>query len=165
MTSSGTIHEMLFYFSVCCSLEELSLLHGKFVFHRESAEGHYVPNAGFWEDVVMEDPAFLASGSGEEISDASAGQQTSTGNEEDASALETASTSATDAKNGTEEDIVGSMNEVNLGDDVSANEANTEKQNPLSTEEVDALLDQCLLQALHTTLKEKDLPIPGSTLW
>ncbi|KAF2609109.1 hypothetical protein F2Q68_00046262 [Brassica cretica] len=27
----------------------------------ESAEGHYVPNAGFWEDVVMEDPAFLAS--------------------------------------------------------------------------------------------------------
>ncbi|CAN7087629.1 unnamed protein product [Brassica oleracea var. botrytis] len=131
----------------------------------ESAEGHYVPNAGFWEDVVMEDPAFLASGSGEEVSDASAGQQTSTGNEEDASALETASTSATDAKNGTEEDIVGSMNEVNLGDDVSANEANTEKQNPLSTEEVDALLDQCLLQALHTTLKEKDLPIPGSTLW
>ncbi|KAL0801534.1 hypothetical protein Bca101_056710 [Brassica carinata] len=139
----------------------LCFLHAKGVFHRESAEGHYVPNAGFWEDVVMEDPAFLASGSGEEISEVSAGQQTNTGNEEDESALETASTSATDAKNGTEEEhMVGSMNELNLADDT-----NTEKQNTLSTEEVDALLDQCLLQALHTTLKEKDLPIPGSTLW
>ncbi|ESQ28066.1 hypothetical protein EUTSA_v10018306mg [Eutrema salsugineum] len=134
----------------------------------ESAEGHYVPNAGFMEDVVMEDPSYLASGSGEEISDASAGPQTSTGNEEDESGDVSdlgPSTSVTDAKNGSEEHMVGSMNELNLGDDVSANEANTEKQNTLSPEEVDALLDQCLLQALHTTLKEKDLPIPGSTLW
>lgn len=133
--------------------------------YRESAEGHYVPNAGFFEDVVMEDPSYLTPGSGEDISDASAGLQTSTGNEEDESALETASTSATDAKNDTEEHVVGSMNELNLADDVSANEPNTEKRNTLSPEEVDALLDQCLLQALHTTLKEKDLPIPGSTLW
>uniref|UniRef100_A0A1J3F1X5 Eukaryotic translation initiation factor 2D n=1 Tax=Noccaea caerulescens TaxID=107243 RepID=A0A1J3F1X5_NOCCA len=129
----------------------------------ESAEGHYVPNAGFMEDVVMEDPSYLV-----EISDASAGPQTSTGNEEDESAdvNDTGpSTSHTDAKNDTEEHVVGSMNELNLGDDVSANEANNDKQNTLSPEEVDALLDQCLLQALHTTLKEKDLPIPGSTLW
>lgn len=128
--------------------------------YRESAEGHYVPNAGFMEDVVMEDPSYL-----EEIS---AGPQTSTGNEEDESAdvNDTGpSTSHTDAKNDTEEHVVGSMNELNLGDDVSANEANNDKQNTLSPEEVDALLDQCLLQALHTTLKEKDLPIPGSTLW
>lgn len=159
MTSSGTIHDMLIF--CLLSLEELSHLHGKCVFHRESAEGHYVPNAGFWEDVVMEDPAFIASGSGEEILDASVGQQTSTGNEEDESALETATTSATDAKNGSEEEhVVGSMNELNLTEG-----GNTEKQNTLSMEEVDALLDQCLLQALHTTLKEKDLPIPGSTLW
>uniref|UniRef100_A0A1J3IAG1 Eukaryotic translation initiation factor 2D n=1 Tax=Noccaea caerulescens TaxID=107243 RepID=A0A1J3IAG1_NOCCA len=126
----------------------------------ESAEGHYVPNAGFMEDVVMEDPSYLV-----EISDASAGPQTSTGNEEDESAdvNDTGpSTSHTDAKNDTEEHVVGSMNELNLGDDVSAN---YDKQNTLSPEEVDALLDQCLLQALHTTLKEKDLPIPGSTLW
>ncbi|CAH2066750.1 unnamed protein product [Thlaspi arvense] len=135
----------------------------------ESAEGHYVPNAGFTEDVVMEDPSYLASGSGEEISDASGGPQASTGNEEDESADVSnlgPSTSVTDAKNGSEEHMAGSMNELNLADDVSANEANnTEKQNTLSPEEVDALLDQCLLQALHTTLKEKDLPIPGSTLW
>lgn len=108
----------------------------------------------------MEDPSYL-----EEIS---AGPQTSTGNEEDESADASntgPSTSRTDAKNDTEENVVGSMNELSLGDDVSANEANTDKQNTLSPEEVDTLLDQCLLQALHTTLKEKDLPIPGSTLW
>lgn len=110
----------------------------------------------------MEDPSYLTPGSGEDIS---AGLQTSIGTEEDESSLETASTSVTGAKNDTEEDVIGSMNELNLADDVSANEANTDKPNTLSPEEVDALLDQCLLQALHTTLKEKDLPIPGSTLW
>ncbi|KFK41565.1 hypothetical protein AALP_AA2G145500 [Arabis alpina] len=133
-----------------------------------SAEGHYVPNAGFMEDVVMEDPSYLAHlalGSGEDTLDPSAGPQTSGGNEEDESALGTASTSATDAKNNTEEHMVGSMDALNLADDVSASDTNTDKQNTLSPEEVDALLDQCLLQALHTTLKEKDLPIPGSTLW
>lgn len=154
-----------FFLFFLLSLEEISLLHAKGALHRESAEGHYVPNAGFMEDVVMEDPSYLALGSGEDISDPSAGPQMSTGNEEDESALETASTSATDAKNYTEEHMVGSMNELNLADDVSASEANTDKQITLSPEEVDALLDQCLLQALHTTLKEKDLPIPGSTLW
>ncbi|KAG7651337.1 putative SUI1 domain, PUA domain, PUA-like superfamily, SUI1 domain superfamily, Pre-PUA protein [Arabidopsis thaliana] len=127
----------------------------------ESAEGHHVPNAGFMEDVVMEDPAYIAPGSGEDILDTSA----STGNEEDESALETASTSVADATNDAEEHVVGSMNELNLVDDVCATETNTDKQITLSPEEVDALLDQCLLQALHTTLKEKDLPIPGSTLW
>ncbi|CAN8235547.1 unnamed protein product [Cochlearia groenlandica] len=142
-------------------VEEISLLYAKCVFHRESAEGHYVPNAGFMEDVVMEDPSYLASLSGEEISDASAGPQTNTGNEED----ESADVNNTDAKSVTEEYVVDSMNELNLADDVSANESTNDKQNTLYPEEVDALLDQCLLQALHTTLKEKDLPIPGSTLW
>ncbi|KAG7589761.1 PUA-like superfamily [Arabidopsis suecica] len=133
----------------------------------ESAEGHYVPNAGFMENVVMEDPSYLASVSVEEISDSSAGPQTSTEIEDESGDLNNIgpSTSVTDAKNDTEEHVVGSMNELNLADDVSANEANTDKQNILSPEEVDDLLDQCLLQALHTTLKEKDLPIPGSTLW
>lgn len=137
------------------------------VFHRESAEGHYVPNAGFMENVVMEDPSYLASGSVEEISDSSAGPQTSTEIEDESGDVNNIgpSTSVTDAKNDTEEHVVGSMNELNLADYVSANEANTDKQNILSPEEVDTLLDQCLLQALHTTLKEKDLPIPGSTLW
>ncbi|KAL1212492.1 hypothetical protein V5N11_034847 [Cardamine amara subsp. amara] len=143
----------------------LRIIHYYHDFLWESAEGHYVPNAGFFEAVVMEDPSYLTPGSGEDISDASAGVQTSTGNEEDDTALETASTSAMGAKNDAEEHVVGSMNELNLADDVSVNEASTDKQNTLSPEEVDALLDQCLLQALHTTLKEKDLPIPGSTLW
>ncbi|KAG5380238.1 hypothetical protein IGI04_028080 [Brassica rapa subsp. trilocularis] len=43
--------------------------------------------------------------------------------------------------------------------------ANTEKQNNLTPKDVDALLDQSLLQALHTTLKEKGPPFRGSTLW
>ena len=38
-------------------------------------------------------------------------------------------------------------------------------ETPMTVEEVDALLDTCMLQALHTTVKEKDLPMPGSTLW
>lgn len=40
-----------------------------------------------------------------------------------------------------------------------------EGQISLSVEDVDALLDKCLLQAFYTTLKDKDLPIAGSTLW
>eukprot|EP00897_Mesotaenium_endlicherianum_P007401 jgi/Mesen1/668/ME000109S10887 len=36
---------------------------------------------------------------------------------------------------------------------------------PMTAEETDALLDRCLLQALRSTLKDKDLPIPSSTLW
>ncbi len=35
----------------------------------------------------------------------------------------------------------------------------------LTIEEMDALLDKCLLEALHVTVKDKDLPMPGSTLW
>ncbi|KAJ0603929.1 putative SUI1 domain, PUA domain, PUA-like superfamily, SUI1 domain superfamily, Pre-PUA protein [Helianthus annuus] len=61
----------------------------------ESADARYVPNAGFLEDVVFEDPSQVS----------------------------------------------------------------------LSVEDVDALLDKCLLQAFYTTLKDKDLPIAGSTLW
>ncbi|KAJ0085815.1 hypothetical protein Patl1_07118 [Pistacia atlantica] len=44
-------------------------------------------------------------------------------------------------------------------------QGNAAELHVLSTEDVDAHLDKCLLQALHTTVKDKDLPIPGSTLW
>lgn len=159
--------QIAFFLFFLLSLKQFSFLHAEGVFHRESADGHYVPNAGFMENVVMEDPSYLASGSVEEFSDSSAGPQTSTEIEDESGDVNNIgpSTSVTDAKNDTEEHVVGSMNELNLADDVSANEENTDKQNILSPEEVDTLLDQCLLQALHTTLKEKDLPIPGSTLW
>ncbi|XP_021834521.1 eukaryotic translation initiation factor 2D-like [Prunus avium] len=50
-------------------------------------------------------------------------------------------------------------------DDGSADQSIGEDQHPLSTEDVDTLLEKCLLQALHTTVKDKDLPTPGSTLW
>lgn len=146
-------------------LFSVSHLHASGIFRRESAERHYVPNPGFLQDMVMGDPA--AAESGEDVAAASTAPQTSTTDEDESadacnfmSSKETASTSVTDAKNDTQGQLVGSMDELKEADDVSAIEQRT-----LSTEEVDALLGKCLLQALHSTVKEKDLPIPGSTLW
>ncbi|XP_010534839.1 PREDICTED: eukaryotic translation initiation factor 2D isoform X2 [Tarenaya hassleriana] len=143
----------------------------------ESTERHYVPNAGFLEDVVMGDPSLLSSSgvsdTGTDVLDASAAPQTSTGNEEDESidannamsSLETASTSVADANNETGEQMIGNMDQLKLADDISANEPNTENLTSPSAVVVDSLLDKCLLQALYTTIKDKDLPMPGSTLW
>ena len=60
----------------------------------------------------------------------------------------------------TADEATAGMGDLKLSDSGSTNDQPT-----LSTSDVDLLLDKCLLQALHTTLKDKDLPIPGSTLW
>lgn len=62
-------------------------------------------------------------------------------------------------------EITAHVGDLKVTDDHSADQSNGEDQHSLSTEDVDMLLEKCLLQALHTTIKDKDLPMPGSTLW
>lgn len=64
------------------------------------------------------------------------------------------------------EEMTTDISGLKVSDNVTAEEPSDEKeQQTLSSEEIDALLDKCLLQALHATVKDKDLPMPGSTLW
>ncbi|GLU16289.1 hypothetical protein SLE2022_327280 [Rubroshorea leprosula] len=143
----------------------------------ESVEGHYVPNAGFFEDVVFEDPALSsscqASYSCEGSADDPNNQQNAIDKKNIGESDETsdvisetnaASSTQNDPQNAVEEiaEIVG---DLKLADSVEAAPQNVEEQLSLSTEDVDSHLDKCLLQALHTTVKDKDLPMPGSTLW
>ena len=148
-------------------------------FGRESVEGHYVPNAGFLEDVVFEDPASSSSfcqtsdSVDDEATNSSRNQEDEIDEKDvrdsadathDQSVPKSVSISQTDAVNDTaEQEISSSMADLKVVDNVSNDESVVEDQHPLSTEDVDMLLDKCLLQALHTTIK--DLPMPGSTLW
>ncbi|RDX97928.1 Eukaryotic translation initiation factor 2D, partial [Mucuna pruriens] len=72
-------------------------------------------------------------------------------------------TTPNDDGNDTATEVTEGMADLKLLDTASANDPND--QHTLSTADVDSLLDKCLLQALHTTVKDKDLPMPGSTLW
>lgn len=139
----------------------------------ESVEGHYVPNGGFLEDVVIEDPALCSSS---QISVASEGpsdnqHDVETNEEEEVVSIDIHGEkevhgTQTDARNEVSEELSAGLDGLKLSGQGTSEELNTEKeQQALSTEEVDGLLDKCLLQALHTTVKDKDLPMPGSTLW
>ncbi|CAK9326102.1 unnamed protein product [Citrullus colocynthis] len=143
-----------------------------------SVEGHYVPNAGFLEDVVYGDPVLASSSQTDDscegtetAADASNyGQNDSSNKEVGESVDETTSdvldepgvvlTAQTDS---TTDDIVSGVNDLKVVNDISTEEPNV--QHTLSADDVDKLLDKCLLQALHTTVKDKDFPLPGSTLW
>lgn len=71
-----------------------------------------------------------------------------------------------DVRNELSGELCADLKGLKVSEHVPAEEPNSEKeQRSLSSEEVDSLLDKCLLQALHTTVKDKDLPMPGSTLW
>lgn len=61
--------------------------------------------------------------------------------------------------------LVADIDALTVADDVSAEGSNVEDRHNFTSADVDALLDKCLLQALHTTIKDIDLPMPGSTLW
>jgi translation initiation factor 2D len=148
------------------------------LFCRESVEGHYVPNAGFLEDIVFEDPAILqfcqTSESCEGATDASNGQRNGNDNNEVGEPVDvtdilsehdrpSSSSTQIDVENDTAEEAIADIGDLRIENNVSSEESND--QHTLSTEDVDSLLDKCLLQALHTTVKDKDLPMPGSTLW
>lgn len=136
-----------------------------------------MPNAGFLEDVVFEDPASSSrqtSDASDDATDSSHNQPSETnGKEVDDSVgaaeehpiLDSASVSQIEGKNDTAEGITSGVADLKVTDTTTADESVVEDQQPLSIEDVDMLLDKCLLQALHTTVKDKDLPMPGSTLW
>lgn len=63
------------------------------------------------------------------------------------------------------EQMATAMGDMQVVENASEAELNVDNQHSLSVEDVDALLEGCLLQALHTTVLDKDLPMPGSTLW
>ncbi|KAG7015897.1 Eukaryotic translation initiation factor 2D [Cucurbita argyrosperma subsp. argyrosperma] len=141
----------------------------------ESVEGHYVPNAGFLEDVVYGDPALASSSqtdnSCEVTDEASNNEQNDINNKEvggsvnetTSDVLDELGTPLTAQADSSTDKIVSGMNDLNVVNDIPPEESNV--QHTLSTEDVDMLLDKCLLQALHTTVKDKDFPLPGSTLW
>ncbi|XP_052202315.1 uncharacterized protein LOC127808042 [Diospyros lotus] len=155
----------------------LRILH----YYRDSlwglVEGHYVPNAGFLEDVVFENPSLSSTSQTSDLyeSDALNDQENSIKNQEagdgsdaiDASSdHDPASVAHTDLRdNIVEQAVVVDVDDLKLTKNVSTDKLNVEDQHSLSTDDIDALLDKCLLQALHTTVKDKDLPISGSTLW
>ncbi|KAF9670514.1 hypothetical protein SADUNF_Sadunf13G0077000 [Salix dunnii] len=139
----------------------------------ESVEGHYVPNAGFLEDVVFEDPVLLSS---VHVPDSCEGSGDSSNHENDgADSKEVGGSAISDShptsKTQLDSDIVEQVTTVvgciKVTDNIASDESTTvvEEQHTLSAEDVDAYLDKCLLQALHTTVNDKDLPMPGSTLW
>lgn len=139
---------------------------------RESAENCYVPNAGFYEDAVYEDPALFAAGQASDSceDDSSLDQRTDLNNEQivdgsAASGIDSAPTEDSAQSNEVNEQITTGMADLQITENASGPESIADDPQLLSVEDVDQLLDKCLLQALHTTLKDKDLPIPGSTLW
>ncbi|KAK3031467.1 hypothetical protein RJ639_036527 [Escallonia herrerae] len=142
----------------------------------ESVETRYVPNAGFLEDVVFGDPFLvpLCQPSDSLTNDASVNQENSGSNKEEGKVLDTTdgdtnvdSTSTAHPNSETETSglVLSDMGDLKVTENASVYETNAENQLTLSMAEVDALLHKCLLQALHTTVKDKDLPLPGSTLW
>lgn len=140
---------------------------------RESAENCYVPNAGFYQDAVFEDPALHSSGlaSVSLENNSSPGQMTGITNEStgDTGPAEGSTTileaEPTAVGNEVNEQINSAMVGLHVGENASGSESNVDDQHQLSVEDVDSLLDKCLLQALHTTIKDKDLPMLGSILW
>lgn len=140
-------------------------------------EGHYVPNAGFLEDVVFEDPNSISSGqasnsfdSNNEYSNDQLNDPNNEGHGEyvvvnDVIGSDSPSTAQQDSKDGVVDEVIVAVDDLKLKDNVSVNESTVEEQHALAIEDVDAYLDKCLLQALHISVKDKDLPMPGSTFW
>lgn len=124
-----------------------------------------MPNAGFLEDVVFADPAQISVSEASDSleTDASADNGNAIHNEE--------SNDIADARDKqgmiteVSEQLTAEVDDLNLTDAAEVEESNFDEQRTLSVEEIDALLDKCLLQALHVSVKDKDLPMPGSTLW
>lgn len=137
-------------------------------------ENCYVPNAGFLEDVVLEDPSFVAA---PEESD-SYTQETCALEEQDdehnvqpelvvGSELQSENDDQFQIsdKIETSEVMEEALSGLSITDSAPAGPSDEKERHSLSSVEIDALLDKCLLQALHNSVVEKDLPISGSTLW
>lgn len=129
-----------------------------------------MPNAGFFEDAVFGDPSLLSlSKDSESMEETSIDQQNDAKSDpveesQDVNEFQADSGPAlNDDENDTANEITAGVTDLKLPDAGSSNNPND--QHSLSTADIDSLLDKCLLQSLHTTVKDKDLPMPGSTLW
>ncbi|KAI4984330.1 hypothetical protein ZWY2020_057649 [Hordeum vulgare] len=122
-----------------------------------SADGRYVPNEGFYDDMVIEDPNFASASqhiySSEDPSEA----------KQDKAVVDVSECHSEDLAINSEtiEDLTAGVSALNFLQEKTTEE---KEHQHLSTEEIDYLLDICLLQALHTNVKDKDLPIRGSIL-
>lgn len=128
----------------------------------ESAEDRHIPNGGFLEDIVIEDPSLCVL---PQTSDAredilyDAVDTVSGNTEQDTDSL------PGDCKNDDLEELGEGMTRLKVEENGLGEEQNEAKEHLALPSEIDALLDKCLLQALHTSVKDKDLPLPGSALW
>lgn len=128
------------------------------------------------QDVVLEDPSLPSTGQNSDKcdDDSSVGQRNALNKEHipDAgtadgasSVLDSVSMEDPTAINDTSEQVTTAVVGLQVEENASGTESNVSEHHPLSVEDIDMLLDKCLLQALHTMVKDKDLPIPGSVLW
>ena len=111
--------------------------------------------------MVVEDPNFASASQHDPSEEPADGKQ-------DKAAVDASDSHVGDPSVNSEtiEDVTAGVSELNLPEEKTTGEATEEKEHQhLSTEEIDSFLDKCLLQAVHTSLKDKDLPMPGSTLW
>lgn len=138
----------------------------------ESAEGRYIPNAGYLEDVVFEDPSLSTTSQQHDTTDTTNEiHDNDTDNIESEVALNGSDASNPDSSSkmqsnpNVDEQVTTDFGDLKVTENAQSDKGVDEDQNTLSVEDVDALLDKCLLQAFYTTLKDKDLPIAGSTLW
>ncbi|WOG84533.1 hypothetical protein DCAR_0103717 [Daucus carota subsp. sativus] len=135
----------------------------------ESAEKCYIPNGGFLDDVVLEDPSISFGGQGASSNEGEASITEESGTNNDigvvAGVQDDLVSDSNIVENVLDEQVIADVQDLKLTEDGGQSNADGEQRVTLSVEEVDTLLDKCLLQALHTTVKDKDLPMPGSTLW
>lgn len=135
---------------------------------RESAEKCYVPNAGFLDDLVLEDPSLSSGCQGAYSLEGETPIMEESGNNNDTGVVADIKddhvSNSNIVENDLDEQVIADIQYLKLTDGDQSN-ADAEQQLILSVEDVDTLLDKCLLQSLHTTVKDKDLPMPGSTLW
>lgn len=140
-----------------------------------------MPNAGFLDDVVFGDPSLLSASyqnpdsyEGETSIDEENGINNKNSAEEagvvtDADSVLAHVSELPDVGKDVARQVANDVHDLKITENVdqstAADQSNAEDQHILSAEELDALLDKCLLQALHTTVKDKDLPMSGSTLW
>ncbi|GAB2271114.1 hypothetical protein Dimus_005962 [Dionaea muscipula] len=135
----------------------------------ESVESRYVPNAGFFDDVVFADPSFSSSAGDascdldSEVGDIGPVEATVATDVE--SELEPTSAVHNDVSANIADGVAEEIDDLKVAEPISNDEPSVEGQPSMLAEDVDELLDKCLLQALHMTVKDKDLPMPGSTLW
>ncbi|XP_039133842.1 LOW QUALITY PROTEIN: eukaryotic translation initiation factor 2D [Dioscorea cayenensis subsp. rotundata] len=136
----------------------------------ESVDVCYVPNGGFLDDVVIEDPALVSAMPQNDLNDTHyvtvKEDEGDLHDVSEANADVVIDTSASADMPNVSEEIATDMSGLHVTENAAGEEPGVEKETTsLSSEDVDSLLDKCLLQALHRSVKDKDLPMPGSTLW